>query len=435
MKKILFYFSVLCISGEILYAFEDTQYQNNSNYFDENQYSVEQPGYYNQDTNRAYIEYPYYESMTFGGYFNVNQYPSQQTNNSYEYNNENSENYATYGEMGPCEYDSPKCYPCLETPLYLEVEGGYKRFRFPGFTYGFTSVGVITGPLDFLTFKNDQVNGPYVDLLLGVLFCGNFWLGSDPSIELSGTYFAGDKSRFFIGPFSNGTFAANFPFFTPGSGPFELTPAPTIGRSNLTRNYVYQGFDLNFNTNYTWGFSRQYFNFQPFIDLAYKQLKQHYGIHLFDGAGGAPTFLIDETLKTEYYDFGAGLCLEYFPADSFSLFIKGGGYGSYAHTGLNAYQFTNVGTAVPEVRLKSHKDVLSSKFIGSTGLSIYAKHVKISLIGNYEYWGYTPQMLNPQLIPIGGGDFATGTPPGIRNSHSYNYSVGLRLSVPFSSIK
>ncbi len=309
--------------------------------------------------------------------------------------------------------------------FYGSIEAGYQKFRTPSFNVGTITNLVTFDPFEPLSIDTDYPSGGYATILLG-LQLPFFWTrqrwGDLPSIEFRGSIFSArqktEESTFLI---PGGLFVI-FPDVTDPLNGDTIAFAGGETLENFTqRDYNGLGVDIRFKADYACWTGKRLFVVEPFVAVGYYKFVQKYAAST-TGIVGVETVAFDEVVKTNYYDFGGGLSF-FGPLCGFSYGLTAGIYGSCGNSDLSVNETVFV-LGIPAVSrdLNVHKTRWSAKFKGSAEIGYRFKRVFLSVIGNGEYWGYMPQIINPQL--------PTSEATHLERFSTWNYSVGLKVSAP-----
>lgn len=344
-----------------------------------------------------------------------------------------------YGYSSDCSSPCNKCefpyfsdiWPC--TAMYGSVEAGYKEFRAPRFNF---AANLPTGrlpsvPFDFYTKNNQYPDGPYFTALVGFEL-PNCWdlcfLGSRSFLEFAFGYW---RSQDLNDQANINIVAPNFVIF-PALQNDTLQVVfigPGLVENIFTRNFDYIDGEIYLRTAFELCFCNHNYLIEPFLGAQFNKFTQQYGMSssALTGASASVINTAQEHVRTNYYDFGGGIKLDIPICNCLSFDISAGGYASYGKSHLHANQTSYVLSQVftSEDFELTHNE-WSGKFKGSAGLGWRCCHALLTVVGNYEYWGYMPQINNP---------FAFNGTPGyspthLTSSYSHNWSVGLRVSFP-----
>ncbi len=341
-----------------------------------------------------------------------------------------------YSETDPsCAVMCPSCLVWQSERdycFYVGIETGYRKFFMPSFADGFLFPLASLLAEDFTSFTpfsidDDHPSSAYVlgfaGFRLPECFCP-CWLGKNFRAEISGDFFSDHliHNQIQVLPPSTGVV---FGFI---DGANSVSTAASSVDGIFSRSYYYNGGAIDLKTTYC---CTPCCLIEPVVTFAVHELQQkyHYTADITTLTGAIDSVITEERLKTDYYDFGGGLHLECGLPCCMSFFLGGEILGSYAHTWLKGKQDIAFITTHNHVTRSDKKHVLSSKYLANAGLKFNFQRLSVALLGRYEYWSYTPKILNPQidslitLLPV--------NPALIKNTHSYNYSVGIRIAAPF----
>lgn len=350
------------------------------------------------------------------------------------------------GTPGPPTLILPGNNHPLGGNFYIDLLLGAYRLDAPAFSFGeildpfpFAAAGIAPIP-ELAIAHGEHVYACYPKLALGVemnmgdCFC---WVGSNITFEVGVFYAERDKNDHL----GDGTFP-DFALPTVNGGSDFL--ASTLGIPTafsgvgFQRTYRYAGMQAKLGSDFLFKHSPQFY-LNGFFEFDYVGLQQDYRIHIGRLAGGANAteFHLNEHVTTTYMDYGLGLGSSYFFSPSCrSLFLYGevAGFLSCAHTHLKAREhavFPLFGFSQNELR--NDYSTLSGKARGQLGIGYqFGYNFTLSCIGQAEYWGYIPRVVNPHRVGhniLGGGVY--DYPVHIEQEHAFNYALVVGLTFVF----
>lgn len=335
-------------------------------------------------------------------------------------------------------------FPCHNncSHFYMQADVGDYRLRMPGYSFGelLTPVTLTAaGPIEEFTISRDTVDCFYPRLALGVEFNREFcpcWV-RNLLFEIGLFYTVGDKQD----TPGNGTFT-NFALpAVNGSGDFlaDTILADPTSFSGLTfkRDYRYAGVQFKLGSDLNLSRSSR-FAFTPFVEVDLDSLTQDYKLRIGSLSGGtsALNFALDEHVTTNYIDVGVGFDagLPLSPScNTFVLFGEAAVFVSGAHTRLKANEsaiLPLVPSAISSFYRNKH-DAVQCKARGQVGVGYqFGYNFMASVVGQVDYWGYLPEVINPQRVAgttVGIYDRAVHIEP----KSTVNYALILSLTVTF----
>lgn len=334
--------------------------------------------------------------------------------------------------------------PSPRGDLYIDLDLGMYSLDMPGFAFGELlsplpfSAGI--APIPELAFRHERVKAFYPKLAIGVDFYNGWspcWAGSNLFFEVGVFYVTQDR----INELGDGVFG-NFALpQLSGGGDFIASAGGLLSAFSgvdLRREYRYGGgqiklgSDLLFDTTYR-------FSFTPFFEVDIDTLQQIYKINIGSivGAVNFNRFFLNESLSTNYYDFGIGVDTSYRFCDCQSVlfFAEGVFFISAAHTRFHGRETAiNTGTLLTTTStIHRQHDALDVKARGQVGIGYqFGYNFAVSVIGQLDYWGYVPAIKNPHRVGITGlGTGIYDFPARIVSKSATNYGIMLNFLVTF----
>lgn len=331
----------------------------------------------------------------------------------------------------PLAYGSGCCSSgCSTCRAYFEVGLGAYRLDAPDYSFGeLLNIAGTLGIADIPEFaEHERVDGFFPRLAFGIEFPQEYtpcWLGNNLRFELSGFYFERDFDND-----SNSFALDNFAFpLLDGSGDFIAVTSgltSTFSGVDFDQKYRYSGVAAKLASDFCNPFFSN-FTFTPFVEIVFDVLHQGYIIDITSITGGIAVtdYLLDQSLDTNYFDFGLGINIKYafstyFPA--ITVFGEAAIFGSYAHTVFNGIESAT--SIVTSSFLDFKHDSFDSKFRGQVGFGYeLSNNFALAIVTQVEHWGYIPQLVNPHRIAAGSYD----GPVRIESENATNYAALLKL--------
>jgi hypothetical protein len=334
---------------------------------------------------------------------------------------------------------------CLNEDFYVDLQFGAYQLNMPPFSYGELLDANAFGiePLPQFSLRRDKVNGCYPKIALGVEMDNGWcpcWVGSTIFFEVGASYVERDK----FSELGNGTFG---PFALPtldGSGDLVF---PTVAGESLfsgvdfKRNYRYGNVAIKLGSSFLFPTNCQS-ALIPFIETDFSYLHQAYTMNIgsISGAATASRFFLKETLNTQYFDYGIGLDLyRALRPRCRTPFVFGevAFFGSCAKTTFEGEQRVTL-NVLPADRanfLEKHLDRLTYKIRGQAGFGYqFGYNFSAALMGQVDYWGYVPVIVNPQRLRSASTTTLIGIydkPAHIEATSALNYAIVLNLNFVF----
>lgn len=337
-------------------------------------------------------------------------------------------------------------YCCESSDFYLEIEGGGYWLDAPEFSFGevLTTTGVVTSDIPEFAIGHEHVGGCFPRVLLGVEFYNGItpcWIGTNLFFELAIGYYDTDRTL----DLGNGSFTGVTLPALDGSGSFVPTPLTPITSAlfsgvDFKRKYRYSNVAFRLGSEFL--IEHPQLSLRPFAEFAVDAVHEGYivkvGTITVNTTPTATTFThfkLDESLQTQYFDFGFGIDGNWgFSPCCNSLFLYGEAavFASHASTTLHGREFvTSSGTTVSSRVSKDHDECLF-KARAKAGVGYqFGYNLALSLTGIYEYWGYIPQVINPQLVSTATTTGAFDRPAHIEKKTANNYGLVVGLTFIF----
>ncbi len=333
---------------------------------------------------------------------------------------------------------------CLNQDFYVDIELGGYQLNSPGFAFGeilspLTGAGIADIPEFFL--NREHISSFYPRLTLGVemMNCWNpCWVGNTIFFEIGGSYISNDK----FSDLGNGIFT-NFALpVLNGSGDFiaETGGVETeFSGVDFKRQYRYGNVAFKLGSCILTPRSPR-FSIIPFVELDFSYLHQGYKLNIGSITGGAiaTRFQLREFLNTKYYDFGIGSDFSFvFTPECRTAFLvsEAAIFCSSTHTHLKGREsaiFPLIGVPTQNFIERKH-DAFTFKGRVKAGIGYqFGYNFAASIIGQVDYWGYIPQVINPHRIET--TPSLTGLydkPAHIIGKRTTNYAVYLNLNFVF----
>jgi hypothetical protein len=329
-------------------------------------------------------------------------------------------------------------YDCGNSDFYIELQGGGYRLQAPGFAFGeiLSATGVPLGDIPEFEIGNDHIHACYPRLTLGVEFYNGLtpcWVGTNLFFELNLAYLDTDRTS----NLGNGSFTG---FVLPtinGSGGFLGATTPTtFSGVNFKRKYRYSNVAFKMGSDFL--SDNPQLSLRPFVEFDIDSLHQGYIINvgsITTGAVVTSDFRLDESLQTQYYDFGLGIDGSYAFSpccNTFFVFGEGAAFVSHAETRLHGREnATSALGVVTTSTLHSKHETCLFKARGEVGVGYqFGYNLALSVTGLVEYWSYVPEIINPQLVRAGlPGVF--DRPAHIDRTSATNYGLLVGLTFIF----
>lgn len=175
------------------------------------------------------------------------------------------------------------------------------------------------------------------------------------------------------------------------------------------------------------------FSVKPRIALVFSYIKQDYGYDILGAQYSAPTQSIfntvgDETVSTYYFGLAWGALLEHAMTQNMSVYGDVELQALQARSTLKGSQTTwyNANVSIPS-DVRDSDSVYTYRAKATMGAAYYTRGVndvgsmKIALEGGLDFWGYMPQVVNPE------GD---GTEAHLDRATSLSHFVRLTVAIP-----
>lgn len=334
-----------------------------------------------------------------------------------------------------------KC--CLSQSTYIDLQLGGYRLDAPGFEFGEVLGGGAEGigPIPEFFTPHDRLTSFYPHLAVGVDMINCWtpcWVGNSIFFEVGGSYISNDLFH----PLGNGTFPAVAIPDIDGCGDFiPVSSVQTVFSGvDFKRKYRYGNVAFKLGSSFLAPASCR-FSFVPYLELDFNYLHQGYLAkicRITRGTAGtvATDFFLDEGLDTKYYDFGVGLSAGW----AFStgcrtpfIFADATVFASASHTVFHGRESATILTVPEFIDLVSKHDDFRAKYRLQFGAGYqFGYNFSVALMGQFDRWGYIPQLINPHRI----GTTSSGTglydrPAHIVRRTANNYAAVLRLNFIF----